>query len=68
MELNNLGEGLCNEVGNLCQAFRPAMVGQLCKELINCVTLKVTFRVKGQGGIYAYLVTHASFNIPIKKY
>ena len=29
MELNCLGEWLCNEVGHLCQIFMPAIVGQL---------------------------------------
>ena len=46
------GQWLCNEVGHLCHAsFLPAMAGQLCKELINFVTLNVTFRVKGHSGI-----------------
>ena len=34
----------------MSEAFGPAMVGQLYKELINFVTLNVTFRVKIQGG------------------
>ena len=48
-----------------CQAFWPAMIG-LCKELINLVTLKVTFMVKGHDGIHPFLFHHTSFDIPIE--
>ena len=60
-------EWLCNGVGHLCQVLWPAMVGQFCKELINFVTLNVTFRLKGQAGIQPDLVHHTSFDIPIKE-
>ena len=66
--MNCPGQWLCNEVGHLFQAFWPVMVGQLGKDLINFVTLHVTFRVKGQGDIHPYLVLHTAFAIPIEKY